>query len=65
MNKKDAIKEFKLNHLNEVIERYESNGIRDIPARATEWYSFIDVMRIDGHITDEQYNNWSLPEICK
>ena len=45
-----------------VIERYESDGIKDGPARRETWNDGTDMLCKDGQISDWQYMNWSQPD---
>ena len=45
-----------------VIERYESDGIKDGPARRETWIDWTDMLCKDGQISDWQYMNWSQPD---
>ena len=45
-----------------VIERYESDGIKDGPARREAWNDWTDMLCKDGQISDWQYANWSHPD---
>ena len=44
-----------------VIERYESDGIKDGPARRETWNNWTDSLCKNGQISDWQYANWSHP----
>ena len=44
-----------------VIERYESDGIKDGPARRETWNDWTDSLCKDRQISDWQYANWSHP----
>lgn len=61
MTKEQAVKIFKEEILPQVIKHYESDGIKDIPARRFAWSTFVDSLCKDGQITDKQYNNWDNP----
>jgi hypothetical protein len=45
-----------------VIEKYESDGIRDIPARREAWNDFLDGLARDEQITEQQADEWCLPD---
>ena len=45
-----------------VIERYESDGIKDGPARREAWTDWTDGLCKDGQISDWQYATWSHPD---
>jgi hypothetical protein len=61
MTKLQAMKIFKEEILPSIIKRYESDGIKDKPARAEAWNNFTDSLCEDGQITNKQYNNWTNP----
>lgn len=44
-----------------VIERYESDGIKDGPARRETWNDWTDSLCKNRQISDWQYANWSHP----
>ena len=44
-----------------VIERYESDGIKDGPARRETWNDWTDSLCKNRQISDWQYMNWSHP----
>ena len=45
-----------------VIERYESDGIKDGPARRETWNDWTDSLCKNRQISDWQYANWSHPD---
>lgn len=45
-----------------VIERYEADGIKDVPARCETWNNWTDALCKDRMISDWQYMNWSHPD---
>ena len=45
-----------------VIERYESDGIKDGPARCETWNNWPASLCKNGQISDWQYDNWSHPD---
>ena len=45
-----------------VIERYESDGIKDGPARRETWNDWTDSLCKNRQISDWQYANWSQPD---
>ena len=58
----EACEMFRNHILPIVIERYESDGIKDGPARRETWNDLTDVLCKDGQISDWQYANWSHPD---
>ena len=52
---------FREDVLPHVIERYESDGIKDGPARRETWNDWTDSLCKNRQISDWQYANWSHP----
>lgn len=52
---------FKENVLPVIQKAFESDGIRDIPARCEAYNNEMDSFHKDGLITDKQVNNWVIP----
>ena len=64
MTRDQAIEIFDNEILPMVVQRYEQDGIPDIPARCEEFINWTDAMCKDGQISDWQYENWSHPDSC-
>ncbi len=62
MTKDQVIDYFVENHLQGVMETYEQDGIVDVPARREEFNNMTDYLCQDGQITEELYNEISLPD---
>ena len=62
MTKDQVIDYFVENHLQGVMETYEQDGEIDIPARREEFNNMTDYLCQDGQITEELYNEISLPD---
>ena len=45
-----------------VIERYEADGIKDVPARCETWNNWVDALNKDRMISNWQAMNWSHPD---
>jgi len=65
MTKQEAVKQFKEDVLPYVKERYEQDGIRDLPARREAFNNFTDWLCKEGYITSWQYENWTHPRVCQ
>jgi len=61
MTKDQALRMFKEEILPEIKRQYESDGIKDIPARRESWNDFTDMLCKDGQITTKQYETWDNP----
>ena len=44
------------------VQATEHNSVPDRPARNEAWCNFIDGLQKDGKITEEQANDWCLPD---
>ena len=40
-------------------ERYEQDGIPDVPARSEAWINWTDALCKNEQLSDWQYDNWS------
>ena len=65
LTKKIVENSFKSEILPAIKERYESNGIKDFPARSEAWGVYTDSLCKNGEISTNQYNNWVYPKFCK
>ena len=65
LTKKAVENSFKSEILPAIKERYESNGIKDFPARSEAWNFYTDSLCKNGEISINQYNNWGLPKFCE
>ena len=53
--------DFKEFDLELIAKQYEQDGIPDRPARREAYNNKMDSYRIDGLITEDQANNWCIP----
>ena len=60
----EAIVLFETEVLPYVIEEYEQDGQRDIPARSEAFNNWTDSLCKNGEISEWQYNNWTHPDSC-
>lgn len=61
MTYQQAVALFKAGVLPEIVAQYEADGVKDIFARREAWNNWTDGLHQDGHITDEQVDNWVSP----
>lgn len=59
--KKQAVQYYEKEILPEIVNRYELDGVPDIPARRSAWNAFIDSIVQCGHVTEETADRWSKP----
>lgn len=62
MTKNQAVTYFMQNILPKIKNKYESDGVRDMPARREAWNNYTDVLCKDGEITILQYEKWTHPK---
>lgn len=60
----EAIDRFETEVLPWVMEEYEQDGQRDIPARSETWSDWCDSLCKGEEISEWQYNNWTHPPCC-
>ena len=60
----EAIVRFEAEVLPYVIEAYEQDGERDIPARSEAFNNWTDALCENNEISEWQYNNWTHPPCC-
>jgi hypothetical protein len=60
----EAIVRFEAEVLPYVIEAYEQDGERDIPARSEAFNNWTDDLCKNNEISEWQYNNWTHPPCC-
>lgn len=62
LNKKEIDKHFKLNVLPNIMRGFETDGVKDKPARSEAYNNFIDMLQKGGQITEKQANKYSIPK---
>jgi hypothetical protein len=62
MKKTEFDEMFKMEILPLIAKMYEQDGIPDRPARREEYNNLSDSYCKNGLITDEQYNDWCIPD---
>jgi hypothetical protein len=60
----EAIVRFEAEVLPYIIEEYEQDGERDIPARSEAFSNWTDDLCKNNEISEWQYNNWTHPPCC-
>jgi len=58
MKKREALRDFRVYELPEVIKQFRAN---DKPAIRTAWHQYTDALCKDGLITQRQYDTWISP----
>ena len=64
MTKVQVVREFEEYVLPLVVEQFERDGIRDIPARREAWNNYVDHLYRKGYVTGYQADNWVHPACC-
>jgi MinD superfamily P-loop ATPase len=60
-----AVEQFNESILPQIQEKFEQDGIKDLPARREIWNNWTDSLCKNEQISDWQYNNWSHPSTCE
>ena len=63
--KAEALSEWRNAYLPSVVETYEADGVKDLPARRMSWTTFVDALHRNGAITDRQARTWCQPPECQ
>lgn len=61
MNKKEFDRMFIQNEMPSIIANFESDGIKDFPARCQCYNDFADLMFKEGRITEKQVRRFCIP----
>lgn len=61
MTKREALGDFKENHLPAIRKLEEVRGYVDKPMRREAWNNYVDDLQKVGHVTREQADTWGNP----
>ena len=61
ITKKQAIQQYEKEVLPEIVNRFEFDGVPDIPARRSAWNDLIDSYIKSGYVPEERAECWSKP----